>query len=652
MTQRFEAYPTVLIFSRDLVAAAREREGRALHAERYPFAGTLLAIVLGTFGAWYYASDGYVTHRTMTRGVHQAAGWCGLVHFAIFGSILVRGAWSIAKERERRTLEFLLATPMTNAQIVLRKLASCLVLVCATMAAGLPVVLLLQMLAGIDLRFVGLFYASFASSILFLSSFAIWISAESRDIRFASLAYLLGTVAWAVGPFSVSVFLPRFGIRIPEWVAATNAWLVCSSPTIVAFHLATGLNSWAQLSHIVGRMIALQLLGAGFLTMGASARLRSAHRIIVSGDQRARGRQGGRPVWRFRRRPSVGDDPILWRELYTTRGNGLMKAVGLLVNLGLLAALACATYYFGSPAVVEVWKHGYGSGVTSNAPPEFNLFVRIFVPGGGLNQPLDLARTEFNLFLRYVTSAIMLLLTFIAAESAAETITLERRKDTWNSLLATPLTARAIVQSALLATVWRIRQPIALLGVLWTIGLLAGAIHPLGYLLAILNLAASAWLFIAWGLRAAVRARDQAAATGHGFILALLTLLFLALPFLLPARFNSVLLGAGSPLFVGWISLASYRDVRAALHYAAYPPLAWMGVGTGEGPLWALATCVLGIVASGVGGWWAWRYIIAHFDRLVGRPWRAEAAADPATRLKFLPTPEPGSPLAKPGGAA
>jgi ABC-type transport system involved in multi-copper enzyme maturation permease subunit len=637
-------FTIIPVFRRDLVAAARQREGRRLHWERSSFAGMLAAIVLGTFGARFYWSDGYVTHRTMTRAVNEAAGWCALVHFAIFNSILVRGAWSITKERDRRTLEFLLATPMTNAEIVLGKLASCLVMVCTTMAAGLPVVLLLHVLGGIDLRLIALCYASAASSILFLTSLAIWISADAPDIRLAYAAFVLGTLAWVVGPFSVWVFLPRFGIRMPEWVAATNRWLVLSSPISVAFLLATGLNSWVQLGYVVGRMITLQLLGVVCLTIAAIARLRSAHRTIVSGDRRARGLQGRGPVWRFRRRPPVGDDPILWREMYTTRGNGLLKAVGVLGNLGLLAALAYATYYFARPAMVEVWRHGYGSGATSNARPEFNLFVRMFVPGRGLNQPSDLARTEFNLFLRYVTFSITLLLTFISALSATEIITLERKKETWNSLLATPMTARSILQSALLAALWRIRQPIAILGVLWTMGLLAGAIHPLGYLLVMLNVAASVWFFTVWGLRASVRAQDQAAAAGYSFSLTFLTLLFLALPLLLPARFNSVLLGAGSHLFVGWMSLVSYRDVRAALHYAVYPPLEWMGIGTGEGPLWALATCFLGIVAPAVGGWWAWRHAIAHFDRLVGRAWRAEAAADQASRLKSLLTPKPGPP--------
>ncbi len=79
--------------------------------------------------------------------------------------------------------------------------------------------------------------------------------------------------------------------------------------------------------------------------------------------------------------------------------------------------------------------------MTSNARPDLNLFVRTFVPGAGVNQPLDLARTEFKLFLRYATSSIALLLTFIMAVRATETFTLERTKETWNSLLATPITA-------------------------------------------------------------------------------------------------------------------------------------------------------------------------------------------------------------------
>ena len=86
-----------------------------------------------------------------------------------------------------------------------------------------------------------------------------------------------------------------------------------------------------------------------------------------------------------------------------------------------------------------------------------------------------------------------------------------------------------------------------------------------------------------------------------------LGLLFLStgagvLPFLLPTRLASVLLGAGSPPFVAWLSLVSYRDVRNALHFPVYPALRWIHLDTGEGPLWVAATCLIGIIVPAVGG--------------------------------------------------
>src|SRR5262249_7527882 len=155
------------------------RKGRPVHYERCWFAGMLMIFVLGTFGIRFYSSGGTLRHWMIAQGVNQAAGWCGLVHFAVFAPIVIRGAWSIAKERDRRTLEFLLATPMTNGEIVLGKLASCLVMVFAMLAAGFPLILLLHVLGGIDLRLIAVCYAAVVSSALFLSTMAIWISAEA-----------------------------------------------------------------------------------------------------------------------------------------------------------------------------------------------------------------------------------------------------------------------------------------------------------------------------------------------------------------------------------------------------------------------------------------------------------------------------------------
>jgi len=210
----------------------------------------------------------------------------------------------------------------------------------------------------------------------------------------------------------------------------------------------------------------------------------------------------------------------------------------------------------------------------------------------------------------------------MAATTSAAGIATERARETWSSLIATPLTASDILRSKMLAALWQMRWVLTTLLVLWTIGLIAGAIHPLGYIALVIELAASTWFFLARGTLASVRAKDLATATGLSARLAILLTFSGAVPMLLPARLNSVLLGLGSLPFVSYLSLVSYRDVRAALHFPACPYLPWIGITTGEGTLRVVATCVIAIVAPALGGLYYWRYANAHFDRLIDRPWR------------------------------
>ena len=94
--------------------------------------------------------------------------------------------------------------------------------------------------------------------------------------------------------------------------------------------------------------------------------------------------------------------------------------------------------------------------------------------------------------------------------------------------------------------------------------------------------AAWTWLMLVFGMSSRWRRRtwrgDQ---SHHGTPLPPTGTL--ALPFLLPGMLSSVLLGAGSPPFVAWLSLVSYRDVRNACQYSVYPALQWMHIDTREG---------------------------------------------------------------------
>ena len=101
------------------------------------------------------------------------------------------------------------------------------------------------------------------------------------------------------------------------------------------------------------------------------------------------------------------------------------------------------------------------------------------------------------------------MITLIAAGMASEAIISERTRETWDSLIATPLDARDILRSKMLAALWRMRAILATLLALWTIGLGAGAIHPIGFIIATVITAAWTWLFLVFGLHVSLGGEGQ-----------------------------------------------------------------------------------------------------------------------------------------------
>jgi hypothetical protein len=152
----------------------------------------------------------------------------------------------------------------------------------------------------------------------------------------------------------------------------------------------------------------------------AIARLRSAYRANVSGDSQSVAARLTRPGWRWRPKPVVSDDPIFWREMHTARAGLLGKALGLVIYLGIYAILTYFTFFFARPALAEVWRNGYASGITSAERPEWNPMIRFFMSGVEVNAPADLARIEFNLYLRFITTPLIFTITLFTFGMAAD----------------------------------------------------------------------------------------------------------------------------------------------------------------------------------------------------------------------------------------
>ena len=228
---------------------------------------------------------------------------------------------------------------------------------------------------------------------------------------------------------------------------------------------------------------------------------------------------------------------------------------------------------------------------------EFSPFVRSVV-GIKTNIPLPegLARTEFNLVLRYVTAMFNLLLPMIITGMAAEGIASERAKDTLPGLLTTPLTGRDILLGKALGALWRAQGALWTVVALWFLGLISGAVHPIGFLAALLGLALAVWFALAVGSYGSMWSADLKEVNNRVTLPAMM-LSFLAFwPYVMPKGLGTVFLGVFSPACHTYLSLVSYEDVRDASPGAVFGPLASAGVTvTGEGyQEVVIATCLIG----------------------------------------------------------
>ncbi len=154
---------------------------------------------------------------------------------------------------------------------------------------------------------------------------------------------------------------------------------------------------------------------------------------------------------------------MIWKECSGTRSSPSLLGTVCLICLALAAVggLGSLVYRLGSPAFQEVLDYGYGS--------TGNQSARDILSGG----------------VRSLTACLYVLTALLLGAGAATGITMEREKDAWTSLTVTPLEGQEIVTGKILGALWRVRGILAALLFVWLIGLICGAVHPLGFLLAI-----------------------------------------------------------------------------------------------------------------------------------------------------------------------
>ena len=132
----------------DLVRSARRL--------RFVLVRTIYALLVALIIAWIYFVVVYERGGRMApRQMSDFANAVCYTFLAIqFITVVVLtpayAAGAIAEEKERKTLEFILATDLNNREIVLGKAVSRLLNLSMFLLAGLPIVAFLQFLGGVD----------------------------------------------------------------------------------------------------------------------------------------------------------------------------------------------------------------------------------------------------------------------------------------------------------------------------------------------------------------------------------------------------------------------------------------------------------------------------------------------------------------------
>jgi hypothetical protein len=491
-------------------------------------------------------------------------------------------------ERQRKTVDGLLASGLSSAGIVVGVFLAGLVRWASCLGAGLPVLLTMVPLLGVDPSLVLLAQAGLGATASALAALAVAVSAGSRSTRHALMGTLMPALAWIFFPFLIVLAPPRFWPAGLGWVKPLARGLLDGSPMGLGANLF-GLTGRGPVAGAMVRMIAYELAAAALLLAWAILRLRPASRALADA--------GGRPRrWRgWRRRPECGEDPMLWKELHVARGPGLRDSIVILAPI--LAGFSLMTLSFARAAFRELFALGYGAAADSSALPS-SAFEWAVVLGRGLAPAPGGARPLFNLVLREVSVPFSIFSALLLIETGARSVVDERRQETWPSLRLTLLSGREVVRAKVIGAIWRVRGVLVLWVGLWSVGLAAGAVHPLGVLTALVVLSVSTGLTAIMGTALSLLTRDDGPDDRLNplIVLSVFVLIFSGLlPRVVPAEVSSVLLGAASTPLLLWLVLVSGSDVAIGLRSGAFPQLGLLGIDTGEGVARVAATCLLGL---------------------------------------------------------
>jgi ABC-type transport system involved in multi-copper enzyme maturation permease subunit len=476
----------------DLVRIARRGRYTLL---RIAYAILLLLVLWSTYASFTDRFSGSIPAQEMSKVASTFFFFFLIAQLAVVALLTPAFTGSaIAEEKDRKTLEFLLATDLRNREIVLSKLASRYCNLGLLVLTGLPILALTQFMGGVDPDLVLAGFAVTGVTMASLAALSILQSVYAKKPRDAIVLTYLGALAYLVisgmtnflrAPVPGFSAIWSFGIPLPfdlgtptvgDAVEALNAGNIFYLYAKLSLALSTRSSFADELLGLLRNYAVFHLAVAlGCAALGVWKLRAVALQQTYGKPQKVALRV------RWLGRPACGKYPMVWKEIFAEPGIRLAWfgriVLSLLVGISMIPAFWIIIFY-----VDDLFERGGGwRGRPWRASTGNSFFDWLQDMGESM-----------NIWVRIAGTAVAIILLLAVAVRAATTVSGERDRQTMDSLLTTTLDSTTILIGKLLGSIMSVRWGWLWLAMIWGMGLVTTGLNVLA-----LPLVVVAWMIFA-----------------------------------------------------------------------------------------------------------------------------------------------------------
>jgi ABC-type transport system involved in multi-copper enzyme maturation permease subunit len=380
-------------------------------------------------------------------------------------------ASAVAEEKERKTIEFILATDLRNREIVFGKLLSRLASLSTFILAGLPVMSALQFMGGFSPRALAAGFAATMLTMISLASLTLLASALCRRTREALFLVYLIMIGY-VGLTMLAHYLLNYGAY--NSFPSTSAWESPLTLEDVLLGVRAGNPIFAMQTvmprgnfneNVMVRALGNYAIFHGLLTLFCIvASIVLLRRACLKEPPVSRSPAKKRRNWR----PALGNWPMIWKEVWLehlVKRRWLVRGgMLLLVFLSFVPVASMVTDYYHTRQRLQ------SQGISPRYQPGWR---------GYYADPWNELGEETNRWVRIVGMPVALLGLAGVAVRAATSVRSEHDKDTMTSLLLTPLSSEEILFGKWLGSIASMRWFAVWLALIWLVAVICNGLTPL-----------------------------------------------------------------------------------------------------------------------------------------------------------------------------